>query len=263
MWKARTEIVSETTLLDSICYTTNFLKEVIARIDLVSPVVSLGEQIPKSLSAVALRHFPIAEPHPVEVQKLRLTKTTATAEPESFTEWNFHGSNREKRLTIVKNALFIVYSQYHKYETLRVEIGEILQAFLAAFPEAQASRLGLRYINRIDVNGAGPLEWSPYIAPELLGIFHFHIPDAQPVRMFHNLEFKFGDFNLRFQFGVHNPDYPAPIRRRDFILDYDAYAKGPLEQGEILGTLDGYHRSIQGLFERSITEDLRGRMRDG
>jgi uncharacterized protein (TIGR04255 family) len=176
-------------------------------------------------------------------------------------EWNFHGRNRDKRLTITPQAFFVAYKTYEAYENLRTEFVAMVEVFFSCFEQAQPSRLGLRYINQLDVPGENPLDWRRYINDKLLGLFSYAIQDAEPARIFHNFEAVFPNFNLRFQFGVHNPDYPAPIRRRLFILDYDAYFKGLLEPREISLYLDAYHHAIQALFEQSITDQLRGVMR--
>lgn len=91
-------------------------------------------------------------------------------------------------------------------------------------------------------------------------MYTFEVPDTQPVRNFHNMEFKYDDFNLRFQFGMHNPDYPAAIRQKIFILDFDAYFQGAFENNQMPAMLDNFHNAIQTLFERSITDNLRERM---
>lgn len=246
------------TALSSICYKRNFLTEVIARVDLVSPLPVLAEQIPKEISRIALDSFPIDEPKRALTQEVILSsdKEPATRKQE-FTEWNFYGRNREKRLTVVQQSFFVTYKPYEKYENLRGDFLAISNGFFKHFEEAQPSRLGLRYINQLDVPGSNPLDWQEYVNQELLCLFAYTVNNASPSRVFHNFEVAFGDFNLRFQFGIHNPDYPAPIRRRFFVLDYDAYFQGLLEPRDIPDYLDQYHGVIQNMFERNITDRLR------
>ena len=59
---------------------------------------------------------------------------------------------------------------------------------------------------------------------------------------------------------MHNPDYPSTIRSKVFILDFDAFSEGLQEFHEIKTKLKNYHEAIQGLFEQSITDQLRGKM---
>jgi uncharacterized protein (TIGR04255 family) len=243
--------------LSSICYKRNFLTEVVARVDLVSPLPGLMNELPKNISKVALESFPIDEPKPAFTQELLFTEKELATRKQEFTEWNFHGRNREKTLTIVPQSFFVVYKSYEKYENLRNEFISIVESFFSCFEQAQPSRIGLRYVNQLDVQGPNPLDWHDYVSQELLGLFSYTIDGAVPSRVFHNFETVFSDFSLRFQFGVHNPDYPAPIRRRAFILDYDAYFQGLLEPKDIPERLDKYHSAIQKVFEQNITEKLR------
>jgi uncharacterized protein (TIGR04255 family) len=59
---------------------------------------------------------------------------------------------------------------------------------------------------------------------------------------------------------MHNPDYPSPIKKKSFILDYDAYIVGLLTKAEINRNLEILHDEIEKMFELSITEKLRGMM---
>jgi uncharacterized protein (TIGR04255 family) len=244
---------------DNICYKRNFLTEVIARLDLVSPIESLGKDLPKAIAAESLRHFPISEPQPIQARELQVSKEEVKSKTKEFTEWNFFGREREKRLTFGPQTFLISYGRYQQYETLRGEFESIVKVFFENYSEAQPSRLGLRYVNEVKLGEGDPLQWEDYISKDLLGMFSFNAKGAEAARIFHNLEFVYGksDFNVRFRFGMHNPDYPAPIRQRVFILDFDAYCQGLLETQVIPILLDKYHAAIQELFERSITDKAR------
>jgi uncharacterized protein (TIGR04255 family) len=250
------------TELTSICYQRNYLTDVIARIDLVSPLPSLKKELPKEISKVALAHFPINEPRPTIQQSVKMSEKELSTWREEFTEWNFHGRNREKSLKITPQSLLVAYKKYQEYGNLREEFLGIVQSFFGSFDQAQPSRLGLRYINELDIQGVDPLDWKDYVSSDLLALFSYNVEGAKPSRIFHTLEVAFPNFNIRFQFGMHNPDYPAPIRRRSFILDYDAYFKGLLEIKDIPHCLDSYHCEIQTIFERSITDQLRRMMNE-
>lgn len=243
--------------LDDICYNTNPLIEVVARVDLVSPVEKIEKKLPKNLAKAALRMFPIDEPKPAFHQELVLSQKEVQTKRTEFTEWNFYGKAREKRLVITPQAIFVSYKKYESFEALRDEFWSVLQTFFSSCDSAQPSRLGLRYINQLRQDDGDPLLWDRYVDKQLLGLLDYTVKGAKPSRVFHNLEFAFGDFNLLFQFGLHNPDYPAPIRQREFILDLDAYFKGLFEPADIPASLHSYHTEIQRLFERSITPETR------
>lgn len=249
--------------LDAISYPNDQLTKVIARLDLVSPIEALGSELDKRVSRVALQRFPIAEPRRRVEQKIHFSPADAHTEKKSFTQWTFHGKNREKELAIERQSVTIIYYKYERYEGLREDFLAVLNAFFESYDQAQPSRLGLRYINELRIQGENALDWGDYVDADLLGTFGYTIPGGQPTRIFHNLEFAFEDFALRFQFGLHNPDYPAPIRQRVFILDFDAYHKGLFEPAGIAAALDAYHHSIQQLFEQCITAGTRDVLEKG
>ena len=244
--------------LAAYCYKRNFLTQVIARVDLASPVSLIENQLPKAISQAALDKFPIAEPKNRVIPEVRVSSEQVhTPEMRVFTEWNFHGTERQKHATIIPNAFFVLCNRYEQYESFRDDFCSIATAFFAACEDAQPSRLGLRYVNELRIPGQDPLDWKDYLDPNLLAMFEYKIEGGKPARIFHNVDFVFDNFSLGFRFGLHNPDHPAPIRQRVFVLDFDAYHQGLLDSTDIPKELDSYHLQIQKLFERSITKKTR------
>src|SRR5205823_1338147 len=119
----------------------------------------------------------------------------------------FYGRNREKRFAILPSAVFIQYYKYERYENLREDFIGLLSVYLNHFHDAQPSRLGLRYINHVQLDEPNPLDWRQYFNPYLLSVFEFPHDKFAVSRAFNLLEFAFEDANLRYQFGMHNPDY--------------------------------------------------------
>jgi uncharacterized protein (TIGR04255 family) len=244
--------------IETICYKRNFLTEVIARVDFVSPVEGIVNELPKSVAKAALTSFPIDEPKPIIMQELAFSKEGVDARTKKqATEWNFYGRAREKRLVIGPQAVFVTTGKYIEYGPFRDEFCSVLDVFFSEYAESQPSRLGLRYVNELKLPGVDPLDWTDHLDESLLPLLKYKVEGARPCRVFHDLEFAFDDFNVHFRFGLHNPDYPAPICQKVFVMDFDAYCRGLLEPSDISSNLDSYHRQIQGLFERSISETMR------
>jgi uncharacterized protein (TIGR04255 family) len=78
--------------------------------------------------------------------------------------------------------------------------------------------------------------------------------------VFHIVELKRGDLDLRYQFGFPNQDYPAAMKRPELVLDLDAYTLSAHELVETPVFLESGHRLIQEMFETSITSKLREKM---
>lgn len=247
-------------MFEEVCYKKSLLKEVIVRVDFSSPVEDLATTIPPKVGNAALARFPVSEPRKAIAEHLQMSAKAIKHNRQEFTEWNYHGKNREKRLVISPSVTFATYSRYSTYEVLKEDFLSILSVLFPAFPDLRASRLGLRYINHIEQSGADPLQWNEYIDKGLLGLFE-RFTDRQHVsRLFNIAEFNFDDLQVKFQFGAPNPDFPASIRRPLFVLDIDAYFQGLQELGELSANMDRAHERIQALFEESITDRLREAM---
>ena len=241
-----------------ICYKKTFLKEVIARVDLLSPLPGVATALPPPLAEVAVKAFPIPEPH--EAVQLQIGPQGAVAPTEArFTEWHFHGKERTKKLTIGSKVVLVQHQVYETYELLRDEFLSIVARVAELFQGTQHSRVGLRYVNAIDLDEPKPIDWSGYLNPSLLSLFSFPPETDRPSlsRVFHNVELAFDAFSLRYRLGMHNPDYPAPIRQKVFVLDLDAYTQSAGDIGRLGPLLDQLHATIQSYFEKSVTDALR------
>jgi uncharacterized protein (TIGR04255 family) len=242
---------------DRVCYNKNFLKKVIARVDFLSPISKIEKNIPKTISEDIKSIFPIAEPRKVVAQELQISKNGTKEKRSELTEWRFHSKKRDKTLMIHPQFLWISYSKYSSFEQFKKEFFGILSNFFKFFDEAQGQRVGLRYINEINLDEKEPLSWEKYINNDLLCLNNFSSNQENISRIFSNIEYTFDDYFVKFQFGIHNPDYPAPILQKQFILDYDAYYQGVLNLEDITSSFDQFHKKIQELFELSIYDELR------
>ncbi|HLA78146.1 MAG TPA: TIGR04255 family protein [Vicinamibacteria bacterium] len=244
------------------CYRRNFLKEVIARVDFLSPLPGVEAALPPRLTEVAVGAFPIPEPREAVQRAVEIGPQGVQSSEERFKEWLFHGKERTKTLTIGRQVVLVQHRTYQTYELVKAEFLAVLDRVAELFPGAQPSRVGLRYVNTIELTEANPADWSAYLAPQLLALFQFPPEADRPAlsRVFHNLELALETFNLRYRFGMHNPDYPARIRQKVFVLDLDAYTQSAVDKRDIGPLLDDFHATIQSHFEQSITDTLRGIM---
>ena len=239
-------------------YDSPFLKEVIVRLDFSYPIMKLAKTLPPRLKNIALESFPISEPQEFFGKELLITKE-ATKEKilSEGTNWLFHNLDRQKTLIIANNNVNISYKKYDSFDVLKQEFLQIVEELLSSYDDLQGKRIGLRYINDIKLSESDVLDWNNYLDERLLNSLTFPQEPSKICRAFNNLELNFGDLIVRFQYGMHNPDYPAPIRKKKFILDYDAYYQGPMNLEDIKQSLDKFHLNIKAIFEQSIKNKLR------
>lgn len=245
-------------MYEQVCYEKPFLTDVIARIDLVAPLQGAEKALPPKLANGITRHFPISEPVDAIAKAYRFTGEGVQQHDTPFKQWNFFGRDREKQLSIAPSFLLVSYKRYTTYEEMSGQFLEILDEVLRAFPDAKASRFGLRYVNVMeDLGQPGPMSWQNYFSAELLSAIPFFKSPENLTRLIHVAELKYDDLAIRFQFGMPNPDYPATIRRPQFVLDLDGYAQVVHDLKESAGYMARAHELIQDLFESSITDKLR------
>jgi uncharacterized protein (TIGR04255 family) len=247
--------------VQKICYKKSFLKDVILRIDFPSPLPGLDKSLPNNISKKALKNFPISEPQKTQTQEFQFSSAAFQAKSSELMRWVFHGKEREKCLIIEPSALMVTVKSYKTYEVFMEEIMEVITEFYKTYKDLNASRVGLRYINIIEPDDEDPLAWGKYINGNILGIIEFHEEKECITRAFHILEYNFDGLAVKYQFGIANPDFPAVIKRKQFVLDIDAYFNGAIEQQEIADNIERLHEKIQEIFEKSITQDTRILMR--
>ncbi len=241
-------------------YKKNFLTNVIVRVDFPNPLKI--ESLPPDLTKAFLKSFPISEPKKVfeltgEFKIIPKTKIEIETGEET-TEWNYYGRDREKRLILQKYFLSITYiKSYKRYDDLKSELLSIISELFKIFSDIQINRLGLRYINEISLDEANFFDWEKYLDRDLLSIFNIAGNKDTIARGLNNLVLNYGNMILNFHYGMHNPDFPAPIRKKIFVLDYDASYIGLQDLKDIESNLFAFHEEIKKLFEENIEDGLR------
>lgn len=238
-------------------YRRPFLNQAIIRLDFASPLEAVAKALPKKVTGMVTRAFPIAEPEKYLAKDLRITKESTKESVSEGTKWIFHSRDKEKTLTIVPEAIFIIYRKYDSFESVIGDFLPVTSALFDSYKELQGSRIGLRYINKIELADENVFEWGEYLGSNLLSIFDVAADKSKISRAFHNLILNYGDFLISFQYGMHNPDFPSVIRKKVFILDFDSYHRGPLGVEDLSEYLQKFHRQIRELFESVISDKLR------
>lgn len=238
-------------------YHAPFLKEVIVRLDYSYPLTKLSKVLPAQIRDIVTPSFPISEPKEFIGKELEISKHATKEKIVEGTDWFFHSMDRQKTLILARDNVNISYKKYDSFDVLKQEFLSIVKELFINYDDLQGKRLGLRYINEIILTENKVLEWKDYLNGSLLNNLSFPEDPSKICRAFNNLELNEEDFIVRFQYGMFNPDYPAPIRKKSFILDYDAYYQGALNLEDITPKLDKFKVTIKSIFERSISDGLR------
>ena len=247
-------------------YPKNFLDKVIIRIDFANPFEELRNGIAVNFKNKIYPSFPILEPQQIFEQKFSLDLSPESSRLKDtkggeYIDWVFYGKDRDKELHLNINSLFITYSKYSTFDMLRDDFLTVLRPLSELSSSFGIKRLGLRYINNIALKEKNVTNWNKYLNRSLICNLKV-VPDSDySLRAFSVVELQSKGVKVRFQYGMINSDFPAPIHKKEFILDYDAYYEGLLRTiPEIESRLDQCRKKIKELFEFSIKDDLRGIM---
>lgn len=249
-------------------YAKNFITQVILRADLTPdtvPMIQPGESILAALEGYPVRNRLNRTRSEVKVRKtpqgpVRDTHTT------NFVENNFFTEDRARRVALCGEYVFLEERRYEDYASLRDGFLDVMDAVAAEYPGMKLRRLGMRYINEIKLPeedagpGLGADFWQRYINPLLLGGLRFAANDGALARHMCTTELNYGTDRAAIRYGIFNGEYPKPNRRREFILDVDAYCMAQVPPAEIAAKLDDYHKAVCSVFEAAITDALRARM---
>ncbi|NDV60976.1 TIGR04255 family protein [Puniceicoccales bacterium CK1056] len=243
-------------------YARNYLTEVIARVDFLSEVPKFQDSIPDVVYKAAREYFPIIEPQMEQGHEIELGPEKGTVRKKERIKWTFFNKEKTSSLVITDEFLYVSHKKHESFEMLEPEFYNALKAVSEVFEENKIKRIGLRYINNFTINSRPVLDWSGLFNPTLLDIPDITIKGSKVTgtnltRAFKTATYNFEDFQLTFRYGIHNPDFPAKIKRRSFILDYDCFSTGAYFINEIENYLSKFHTVIHDAFESSIEEPLR------
>jgi uncharacterized protein (TIGR04255 family) len=177
--------------------------------------------------------------------------------------WIFHDKKRIEdstlRLELKKNYIILDFiaerSEDKSFNYFKKYIELICKA-LPTYNVKQARYVGLRYINKIIREKGNPFQWKNLINPDLLSTNLLNKYENK-TRFMNEFEFKKDDFDIIFKFGLFNSEYPNPIARKEFVLDYDCNTDEPQSLLDINDISEKMNLVIYYLFEESIEKELR------
>lgn len=114
--------------------------------------------------------------------------------------------------------------------------------------------IGLRYINTIKCQKGNPTSWGNIISENIL--FDDLLKSYEsPSRLMSEFTFKKNEFFIKFNFGIFNTEFPNPIARKEFILDFDCIHDKDTNISDVVEIVDKMHHTIRILFEENTTEE--------
>ena len=232
--------------------TRNYLTSVIFRIDFADPIKSLQDNIDKVKTKIEDR---LSELNRGQVEMVEVAmgaeEQRTTRKKSDFFE--FKNKEKSERVHIEQDSIFFDVKKYEDFKYFQTLISDVLTELNL---KGNSSRLGLRYINQITIDEGSPFDWKGWVKANLITGLEFVDKKESLARSMGIITYIFDDFKMKFQYGMYNSEFPNPISKREFVLDYDCSTKEPRDLGESLDLLDRMHDLIKEKFRESIDTEF-------
>ncbi|PKM39557.1 MAG: hypothetical protein CVV04_09235 [Firmicutes bacterium HGW-Firmicutes-9] len=242
-------------------YKDNCLENVIFRIDFVNGFNVNALPVQK----VLLESFPIIETEEMQGQEISnfISEDGTPKVNIKRSTWINHyfwDRQKTKRFAVSQNSIYIDIKKYDSYTNTKKHFTSAVEAIKASSQDAIINRIGMRYINRIDLTNIRRSVWSKYINKKHLDAVMVCFDEMSLVSSVNSVELSYNDFTLRFNYGFLNPDKPSVQRRHIFTIDLDAFTFGEMNISEVTSYLDEFHTRIESMFEAIIGDSQRKQM---
>lgn len=236
-------------------YRRNFLTNVIVRAVFHPPVIKLRTEPPAQVQNEVRLELP--EWREVADRHLSVHLAESRAEFGESRRWIMSRPD-DMALTISESTFSVELNRYTSQEDLTQKWNRFFGIFRRHYDLTELKQLGLRYINQVRVSEGHPLDWRGLINPHLLVDWENGIYEPQALlRSLHESHLCHDDWRVVFRYGLFNPEYPSPVCRKEFILDYDCHRAGEMEVENAENLILEAHAIIENLFESSICQGLR------
>lgn len=227
-------------------YKKNFITNVICRVDFPE-ILKLKTEEPKEFQDEIRKEFPRFEKdfHPEEIKGTKIEKY--------FYTWKFFDKEKDKSLNLSCKHLVLEFFKYDNFEEFKKLWERIFSLTREIYKIDFFTRLGVRFINKIELRRGNALDWNGYISGKLISN-HKHFTDWNQniVRAMHQLAFNRDEIKIIINYGIFNEDYPNHLTKKQFVLDYDCYTDFEIDSSKVKEKISEHHKIIYDLFENSI-----------
>lgn len=242
------------------CYSTNYLAKVILRADFGSNPTGPLEEATAFADKVA-HLFPHSVKNSLVEMQVNITENgNDVAHKHVGTQWTLTkaiGSTMTVSLQPTFLSLEYGPGDYVSFPAFFAEFQLLIDKLTEAFGNRSFDRIGLRYINEIRLPGRA-LDWNGIIHSRLVGaVLTPALENGRLIRSMHQIVERHGENQIHFNYGIVNPDFPAPVVQRFFVLDIDCSREGVLNRSEALDCIQQLNDLATLTFESSIEQGFR------
>ena len=234
----------------------NFLKQVILRLDFLGEI-DRSQQVLDDIKGAVSDILPEFETRDIVSVEMTIDQAQKTTQERRYKSFLLRNNATNNSLVLEPSAIIFDLKKYNNYEEFKGLVQRVIRNLGEQSPSIKVSKTGLRYINQIIIDEGDPFDWTELIKEPLICSLNFINDRSELSRHVGVMELNKSDYYVRFQYGWFNSEYPNPIAKKEFLLDYDCYSKNESDISSIIGQIHILHEEIKKLFELSTyTENL-------
>jgi len=239
----------------------NFLKQVILRLDFLGEI-DRSQQVLDDIKGAVSDILPDFETRDIVSVEMTIDQAQKTTQERRYKSFLLRNNATNNSLVLEPSAIIVDLKKYNNYEEFKGLVQRVIRNLGEQSSSIKVSKTGLRYINQIIIDEGDPFDWTELIKEPLICSLNFINDRSELSRHVGVMELNKSDYDVRFQYGWFNSEYPNPIAKKEFLLDYDCYSKNESDISSIIGQIHILHEEIKNLFEQSTYIENLQRMGD-
>ena len=212
--------------------------------------------------------FVINETKMMEQGKIKVDFATkeSSIETESVKkEFCLFNIDRTERVKFSVNTFVFETIKYVSYDNIKDRIESFINIISKNNKNDELfNRIGMRYINNIEMpykNKEEILNWKDYISTKIWDTTNYSKENRKILQKILVQEFKSkeaeNNIMFRLQSGVPNPNKPAELVKKNFLIDIDGFTMNVERMNDALDKLQSIHDEESEIFDDCIDSKLK------
>lgn len=209
--------------------------------------------------------FIINETKMVETGKIKVDFEKKQSEIESEgmkKEFLIYNAERTERLKFSSDFFIYETIKYTSYDSIKNIIQDFIDIINKNGKEEVFNRIGMRYINNIELpyeKKEDIFDWKDYINEKIWNNSQFinydRVLQKITVQEFKSIN-KDSNIIFRLQTGIPNPNKPAEIIKKNFLIDIDGFTMNVEKMINAFSKLQEIHDELSNIFDNCIESKL-------
>ncbi len=182
------------------------------------------------------QHYPHFKKDVAKALEFKFDGGEVSASSTDEVIWRLFDAQRNWRISLTPVSITLEVTRYSSREDFLKRLDEVLTAVADHLRPALATRVGFRYVNRLEK--ASEIEQlGSFIHPEIAGIYTGPL-EGQFSQTFSQVQGSTAEGQLLARWGLtppgtsHDPDTSPPSAQLSWLLDIDSYKENtPIEEG--------------------------------